>query len=187
MPKKKVKTKKTKAVVPVVPSTPSMDAKTTEELKAVLGLEDRELIFFLKWLECGMNATKAYKALNPNVSDASARVIGSRWLARVNTPLVLDALGIGAERYLGMYDEALGATSSESVPYQVKNKKGEMVTKYKRVATPNWDVRERFHKRLGQILKFEATPGTAVQINNQNNQQNVSSLPDEELDAVLNR
>jgi len=62
-----------------------------------------------------------------------------------------------------------------------------MVTKYKRVATPNWDVRERFHKRLGQILKFEAVPGVAVQFNNQNNQQNVSSLPDEELDAVLNR
>lgn len=187
MPKKKVKTKKTKAVVAVVPPTPPMDQSTTEDLKMLLGLGDKELIFFLKWLECGMNATQAYMKLNPHVTKESAGVLGARMLGKVSVPVVLDAMGVGAEKYLAIYRDALDATSSESVPYQVRNKKGEMVTKYKRVATPNWDVRERFHKRLGQLLRFEVTPGSVIQVNNQNSQQNVSSLPDSELDALLSR
>lgn len=158
----------------------------TKDLKELLGLDDKELVFFFRWLEHGLNATKAYQSINPKVSAQSARVLGSRMLARVNTPVVLDALGIGAEKYFGVYREALDAKMYESEPYQAKNKKGETVTRYKKVERPNWDVRAKFHERLGRLLGFELAPGVAVQFNNQN-QQNIENLPDAAIDSLLSR
>lgn len=55
---------------------------------------DKEVpVFLFEWLNNGFNASAAYKKLHPNISDASARVLGSRKLAKVNKLAILTALG----------------------------------------------------------------------------------------------
>ena len=41
------------------------------------------MLFYLTWIKCGLNASKAYKELHPDCNDHSARVLGSTTLAKI--------------------------------------------------------------------------------------------------------
>lgn len=71
---------------------------------------DKEIALFLsEWLKNGLNASAAYKILHPNVSDASARVLGSKKLAKINISAILAGYDIGYSDYILGLKEGLSA------------------------------------------------------------------------------
>lgn len=72
---------------------------------------DKELpIFLAEWLKNGLNASAAYKAIHPDVSDASARVLGSKKLAKINISAILAGYDLGYNDYILGLKEGLSAT-----------------------------------------------------------------------------
>ncbi|MBI2600255.1 hypothetical protein HYW43_05045, partial [Candidatus Daviesbacteria bacterium] len=72
---------------------------------------DKELPLFLaEWLKNGLNASVAYKILHPNVSDASARVLGSKKLTKINISAILAGYDLGYSDYMSGLKEGLAAT-----------------------------------------------------------------------------
>lgn len=71
---------------------------------------DKELaLFFNEWLTNGRNATQAYRTLHPNVTEDSARVLGSRKLTKVSTQAILSAYGLTYDTYFQKLKEGLEA------------------------------------------------------------------------------
>ncbi|MBI2017763.1 hypothetical protein HYS92_01810 [Candidatus Daviesbacteria bacterium] len=72
---------------------------------------DKEVPIFLdEWLKNGLNASAAYKALHPNASDASARVLGSKKLTKNNISAILAGYDLGYSDYILSLKEGLVAT-----------------------------------------------------------------------------
>lgn len=114
--------------------------------------------FFLIWLRNGRNLGKAYKALHPEVTDASARVMGSRMLTRVNRAAVTEAYGVGFHEYFNQLKA--GMEASKKV-YKNNNESGEIELVGEE---PDHKTRRDYHKALGEIIGIErppqANPGT---------------------------
>ena len=128
-----------------------------EQLEEVF--EDKQTaLFFVEWLKNGQNATKAYLALHPNVDYHSARVLGSRQLAKVNISAILNARNLGIETYLQKLKEGLNAVMF--IDHYIK-------------AVPDHKTRRLYHKALGELLGVE---GKETKINIQNNQYNFANL-----------
>lgn len=124
---------------------------------------DKDLVlFFLTWVKNGQNATKAYLELNPHVDPASARVLGSRVLARVNMQSILDIYGLGLETYMQQLKDGLTAIKSDITGQTY----------------PDHKVRDAYHKRLGELLGIEK--GGTAPIEN-----NYYGLTDEQLDQLI--
>lgn len=103
----------------------------------------KDAIFFLEWLKCGQNCTKAYKNLHPECTEPSCRVLGSRQLAKVNKSLVLEAFGLGYEAYINQLKDGLNATKYiETSPNE-------------REEVPDHKTRRAYHKVQGEILGIE--------------------------------
>lgn len=161
---------------------------TLDNLVEALNGDKELVIFFLTWLQCERNALKAYKKLHPAVTDGSAAVLGSRLLKKVNISVILDAMGLGMEKYLGIIAEGLEATIEEHVPIVKtigKGKDKETVTEYVKVVKPDWNIRNHHHKKLGELHKLEGqVPSIALQVNQT---QNIAALPDQDIDGLLSR
>lgn len=72
--------------------------------------DDKDLLlFYLAWLKHGLNATQAYKELHPDTKPDSCRVLGSKWLARINKTMIMQAYGLDAEAYFNQLKEGLNA------------------------------------------------------------------------------
>ncbi len=95
--------------------------------------------FLIEWLRNGMNASLAYKVLHPSITDGSARVLGSRLLAKVNKGAILSAFGISLEDYIKQLKEGLAA--------QFKDESGELI--------PDHKTRRIYHQVVGKLLEFE--------------------------------
>jgi len=67
-------------------------------------------VFLMTWLENGLNATKAYMKLHPNVDYHSARTLGSRLLTKVDIYTLLASQNLGIETYIQKLKEGLEAT-----------------------------------------------------------------------------
>ena len=80
------------------------------QLKDLMGGDDEVTLFFIEWVSNGRNAAKAYRAIKPDVTAQSAKVMGSRMLSRVNLSLVLDSYGLGVDTYFKKLKEGLSAT-----------------------------------------------------------------------------
>lgn len=101
---------------------------------------DKELpIFLAEWLGNGLNASAAYKAIHPNVSDASARVLGSKKLAKINISAILAGYDLGYNDYMLGLKEGLNAMKFNELT-------GEKV--------PDYRTRLEFHRILGKLLGF---------------------------------
>src|SRR3989344_8074915 len=99
---------------------------------------DKEIPLFLgEWLKNGLNATAAYKALHPNVSDASARVLGSKKLTKINISAILAGYDLGFNDYMIGLKEGLAAIKFNEFT-------GEKV--------PDYKTRLEFHHILGKLL-----------------------------------
>lgn len=117
---------------------------------------DKELaIFFMKWIECDRNATKAYMELHPDIDYHSARTLASRLLTKVDISMVLEALGLGTDRYFKQLDEGLSAEKKMVVR---KFKKGELVEEID-LTQPDHKTRRLYHEPLGKMLGLEKDKG----------------------------
>jgi hypothetical protein len=127
--------------------------------------------FFETWVKYAGNSSKAYKRLHPNVSNASARVLGARQLAKVNIKDLLASIGLTHERYLEKLAEGINAEKVTSVKYWDATKhEGKYF--YGEVTVPDHVARVKYLKILGRLLGVERGPeGTSVNIVNavQNN------------------
>ena len=101
---------------------------------------DKEIpIFLSEWLKNGLNASAAYKVLHPNVSDASARVLGSKKLTKINISAILAGYDLGYHDYMVGLKEGLAAM-------KFNEQTGEKV--------PDYKTRLEFHRILGKLLGF---------------------------------
>lgn len=99
---------------------------------------DKEVPLFLsEWLKNGLNASAAYKTLHPKVSDASARVLGSKKLAKINISAILAGYDLGFNDYMIGLKEGLAAIKFNEFT-------GEKV--------PDYKTRLEFHHILGKLL-----------------------------------
>jgi hypothetical protein len=109
------------------------------------------MLFYLTWVKCGLNASKAYKELHPSVDDHSSRVLGSRWLARVNKQEIMQAYGLDHEKYFDQLLRGVEATKRDQFS-------GEMY--------PDHKTRKDYHDKLGKLLGIEADIPTQMQQTN---------------------
>lgn len=98
------------------------------------------VLFFLKWIEKGQNATQAYLALHPNVDTASAAVLGSKILRKINIQAVMEAYGLGLETYLTQLRDGIEAKKRDQFT-------GEVEADHK--------TRAPYHDKLGKLLGIE--------------------------------
>jgi len=110
------------------------------------------VLFFLSWVKNSRNASKAYLELNPHVDPASARVLGSRQLAKINIKAVLETYGVGLDEYMGQLKEGHQATKWNDFTGERE---------------PDHKTRESYNKRLGALLGIETSGNqTNIQVNN---------------------
>ena len=128
------------------------DKTKVKELAKVFDNDLDLVLFFLKWLELGQNATKAYQALHPKIDYASANVLGSRMLRKVSLESVLETYGIGLESYLKQLKGGLEATKWNDFT-------GEREADHR--------VRKDYHDKQGKLLGVEGdSPLILQQFNN---------------------
>lgn len=118
--------------------------------------------FFLTWAAHDRNATKAYLALHPKTEYNSARVLGSSLLSKVDRRFIMDAYGLGDEKYFVQLKDGLEAVK----PVEVLEISGKGIKK-STVDVPDHKVRREYHKALGHIRGIEKsdTNINAVQVN----------------------
>ena len=136
------------------------------EIKKLAGVFDDDLdlvLFFVKWIEHGQNATKAYQDIHPEVSYGSARVLGSRVLAKVDIQAVLETYGIGLEKYLKQLADGLGATKWNDFTGE---READHVT------------RRYYHDKQGKLLGIEKTGGD-VKIGQVGGEMSIKFIADE--------
>jgi hypothetical protein len=105
------------------------------------------MLFYLTWIKCGLNASKAYGELHPNVNSHSARILGSRVLAKIDKHLVMQAYGLDHQKYFQQLADGLEAIKSDAT--------GQVY--------PDHKVRRDYHKTLGTLLGIETVGPTIAQ------------------------
>ncbi len=137
-----------------------------DDLEELMGGDKSLVLFYLTWIKKGLNATQAYLELHPNVKKGSARVLGSRTLARltkVDLSIILSSYGLDVNVYFRQLRDGLNA--SRARPEMVgRDKRGRPIYTY--VDEPDHQTRKAYHDKLGKLLGLEEEGGnTAVQVN----------------------
>lgn len=117
------------------------------------------VLFFLSWIKNGRNAQKAYQEIHPNVTFASAGVLGSRMLKKVRIDAVLETYGIGIESYFNQIAEGHKATKWNDFT-------GEREADHK--------TRKDYNDKIGKLLGIEQDKGISV-----NNDVKILVMPTE--------
>jgi len=125
--------------------------KNIDELTKALDNDLDLVLFFLSWVKNGRNATKAYLELNPHVDPASAQVLGSRQLAKIDRGAVMKSYGIGLEEYFSQLK-----AGHESMKWN--DFTGEREADHK--------TRADYSKRIGKLLGVESDNSALIQVNN---------------------
>lgn len=124
--------------------------KTITKLQDAFG-EDLDLfLFYLSWVKNGLNASKAYKELHPEVKPHSADTLGVRMLNKVDKSLVMQAYGLDQQLYFEQLKEALKATKWNDFT-------GEREADHK--------TRKDYHDKLGKLLGIEGDTSASIQVN----------------------
>lgn len=121
--------------------------KKDNKLKELIKIFDGNIdlaLFYVTWIKNGLNRTKAYKELHPNVDDHSARVLGSKWLARIDKTQIMEAYGLDQELYFNQLKEGVQAMKRDQFS-------GEMYEDHK--------TRKDYHDKLGKLLGIEVDKG----------------------------
>lgn len=128
--------------------------KKDDKLKELITIFDGNVdlaLFYVTWIKNGLNASKAYKELHPEVNDHSARVLGSQSLAKINKQAILQAYGLDHELYFQQLKDGVSAEKRDQFS-------GEMY--------PDHKTRKDYHDKLGKMLGLEQdTPGVMIQQN----------------------
>ncbi len=168
--------------------TSAVESQNIDALKEALGNDLDLVLFYLTWLKNGMNATKAYLELHPNVDEHSARVLGSRSLAKVNKEALLEAYGLDYQRYFKQLDEGLNAMKQLGARIIVKKDsptsqaQGEELPAANGQTTdfievPDHFARKPYHDKLGKLLGIESN-APAVQ-------NNIFTLTDDQYQRIV--
>lgn len=131
-----------------------METRDVKQLQKAFNGNLDLVLFFLAWVKNERNATKAYHELNPTVDPASAQVLGSRQLAKIDLMAVMKCYGLGVEEYLEQLKAGHEATKWNDFT-------GEREADHK--------TRGEYNKRLGKILRIETEVNLTqnnLQINN---------------------
>jgi len=123
---------------------------TIEKLEKAFDNDLDLMLFYLTWVKCGLNASKAYKELHPHVDEHSARVLGSRQLAKVNKPTIMQAYGLDHQTYFQQLADGMKAIKSDITGQTY----------------PDHKTRDVYHTKLGKILGIETDKpaGITVQV-----------------------
>jgi hypothetical protein len=153
--------RKKKTDVTTAPDTTLTNAKILQDLEERFGGDKELVLFFLAWLKNGRNATKAYLAINPDVTTESAAVMGSMKLRKIKNDIgiemILDVYGLGVDAYINQLKEGLAAVK--------------FVDDFGIIQVADHTTRRTYHEVLGKLLgleKKDENPGAIVpiQINN---------------------
>lgn len=136
-----------------------MSKKVTEnkwlELKEDFGDDIELLTFYICWLKNGMNASKAYRELHPEVTEASSEVLGHRALRKVKEKVGAEAIASLYGLNIDLYMEQLRDGNKAMKRDQFS---GEMY--------PDHAVRLKYHDKLGKLLGLEQEQSAPnVQVN----------------------
>jgi hypothetical protein len=135
-------------------ATVSPDNKAGELVKIFNNNLDL-MLFFITWLKNGLNASKAYKKLHPEVTDHSARTLGSRELAKVDKTAIMQSYGLDVETYFRQLKEGLKAIRLDAA--------GQVF--------PDHKTRRAYHEVLGKLLNIEeekVTTGVGIRADYKN-------------------
>jgi hypothetical protein len=178
--KKQPKKKVVKAVV-IKPEAKPNPLADVDVLHEALGGDKELTLFFMAWISCGRNATRAYKKLHPEVTDGSARVLGSKLLTKINIPVILESYDLGFDTYFQQLKSGLNATKHVE---GLKVEKGKI--KKVLMEIPDHKTRDKYHTKLGKLLEIEKEAQTnVIQVNQNNN--SIDNIQDDELDAFISR
>lgn len=115
---------------------------------------DLELMeFFHEWSKNGHNATRAYLEVKPGSNENSARVLGSRMLAKVDKPVIMREYGLGEIEYFQQLKDGMGATRWNEFTGERE---------------PDHKTRLAYHNKVGKLLGVESEQQgsqTNVQVN----------------------
>lgn len=146
----------------MIPELGELDEKEVLILKEAVGDDPEVLVFFHHYLQEGLSATKAYKKMRPHVTEASAAVMGSRMLQKIDINTVLAVFGLDLARYIEVLKDGLEAETRKPVI-----SKGEIIDWY---TEKDHSVRNTYHSKLGRMIGVEKAgdggPSVAVQVNN---------------------
>lgn len=155
--------RKTKVKAPELQSKSLQRLHKAEFSKLAEEIGDIDLtLFFIEWMANSRNATKAYKALHPGISDLSAQSGGSRWLAQIPVRHVMDCYGLGVERYFQQLDEGLKANRKRAEVVD-RDDKGRPVYEY--FDEEDHRTRRLYHEAQGRMLGLENQKDQAITFN----------------------
>ncbi len=109
------------------------------DVNNISGMSVEQNMFISFWISNGFNATKAYQAMRPDVTDASAAALGSRMLRKVNIAELLAVRGLDASVYIQGLIDGMKA----------------MKTSTNGVTEPDYKARQYYHQALGRLLDID--------------------------------
>lgn len=115
---------------------------------------DLELLeFFNEWSVNGHNATRAYLKVKPKSTEGTARVVGSRMLAKVDKAVIMREYGLDENAYFKQLREGVEATRWNDLTGDRE---------------PDHKTRLPYHDKVGKLLGIESEQQpnqTNVQVN----------------------
>lgn len=127
---------------------------------------DRVLAWFLsEWINNGKNAIEAYMTIRPGVTRQSARALGAKMLARINTVDLMAYYGVGVQDYFNQLQAGMNA---DKVAVLRKYDKHGNVIQEIDMSQPDHKTRRAYHEAAGKILGIEKernSPPVAIQFN----------------------
>lgn len=112
--------------------------------------------FWMSWIINNKNAKAAYLQMRPNVTEESAKVMGSVYLSdltKINSNLIMASYGLDADLYLSQLYDGIKADKWNDFTGERE---------------PDHKTRKAYHDKLGIALGIESNqPQVAVQINYQ--------------------
>lgn len=130
-----------------------MSEKKDDKIEELVKVFDGNLdlmLFYVTWIKNGLNATKAYQELHPNVTYESARQLGSQTLAKIDKHALMRAYGLDHDLYFRQLGEGIHAGKRDQFSGEV---------------SPDHKTRRLYHEVLGKLLGVESDK-PEVQINN---------------------
>jgi len=123
-----------------IPKVKDLTKPNVKQLEKIFEGDLDLVLFYLAWLKNGLNATKAYKELHPNVDEHSCSVLGCRQLAKVNKEAIMRAYGLDRELYFTQLKDGVQADKWNDFT-------GEREADHK--------TRKPYHDKLGNLLDLE--------------------------------
>ena len=147
-----------------------------KELEKAFGGDLDLFLFFVTWVKNNMVAKFAYKELHPNVTDASAEVLGSRMLSRVKPEILMPVYGLGVDVYMKQLRDGLEAMKKRAEIVD-RDKKGAPVYEY--YDEPDHITRKFYHDKLGKLLGIEQHEPSVLQQFNVGGKMELEFIGDE--------